>query len=234
MSLARLRSVVLLLANNGYCRYWTHWNHPIDDPWEMAVSLLYSAWAFPVTKSGAMKHEVGAYGGESITGFLRGKSGPSNQHGDSGSAARFFYCAKSSKSDRDDGLAEFAAKPSAASEFRPNHTEKAAEGEDGNTYGRWKPLKNNHPTVKPTDLMRYLCRLVTPPGGKVLDPFAGSGSTGRGAVLEGFQFIGIEIDEGYFDIACKRIEKACAQPDMFVETSRNPEAKQADIFGSAA
>jgi hypothetical protein len=48
MSLARLRSVVLLLANNGYCRYWTHWNHPIDDPWEMAVSLLYSAWGSPV------------------------------------------------------------------------------------------------------------------------------------------------------------------------------------------
>ncbi len=124
------------------------------------------------------------------------------------SAARFFYVAKASKKDRNDGLEDFAAKPSAASEFRPNHTEKAEQGEDGNPYGRWKPLKNNHPTVKPTDLMRYLCRLVTPPGGKVLDPFAGSGSTGRGAVLEGFQFTGIEMSEEYVEIARARIAAA--------------------------
>ena len=148
----------------------------------------------------------------------------STEYTDSGSPARFFYCAKSSKSDRDDGLAE----------FRPNHTEKAEQGEDGNPYGRWKPLKNNHPTVKPTDLMRYLCRLVTPPGGKVLDPFAGSGSTGRGAVLEGFQFIGIEIDEGYFDIACKRIEQAYRQPDLFVGAARVPQGEQPELFGSTA
>lgn len=132
----------------------------------------------------------------------------STEYTDTGSPARFFYCAKSSKADRDEGLAEFAAKPSAASEFRPNHTEKAEQGEDGNPYGRWKPLKNNHPTVKPTDLMRYLCRLVTPPGGKVLDPFAGSGSTGRGAVLEGFQFTGIEMSEEYVEIARARIAAA--------------------------
>lgn len=85
----------------------------------------------------------------------------------SGSAARFFYCAKTSKKDR---------------------------GED-----------NNHPTVKPTDLMRYLCRLVTPPGGTVLDPFMGSGSTGKAAVLEGFNFVGIDLDPAYVEIAKKRI-----------------------------
>jgi len=67
---------------------------------------------------------------------------------------------------------------------------------------------NKHPTVKPTDLMRYLCRLVTPPNGIVLDPFMGSGSTGKAAMLEGFRFVGIELDQGYFDIACKRIEDA--------------------------
>lgn len=67
---------------------------------------------------------------------------------------------------------------------------------------------NTHPTVKPTELMRYLCRLVTPPGGTVLDPFMGSGSTGRGAVLEGFGFVGIEMDAGYFDIADARIAAA--------------------------
>jgi DNA modification methylase len=67
---------------------------------------------------------------------------------------------------------------------------------------------NNHPTVKPTDLMRYLVRLVTPPGGVVLDPFMGSGSTGKAAVLEGFGFIGIEREEQYVEIARARIEAA--------------------------
>jgi site-specific DNA-methyltransferase (adenine-specific) len=67
---------------------------------------------------------------------------------------------------------------------------------------------NNHPTVKPTDLMRYLCRLVTPPGGTVLDPFMGSGSTGKAAMLEGFGFIGIERDPEYVKIAKARIGAA--------------------------
>jgi DNA modification methylase len=84
-----------------------------------------------------------------------------------GSASRFFYCAKASKTDR--GSA------------------------------------NNHPTVKPTDLMRYLCRLITPPNGIVLDPFMGSGSTGKGAILEGFDFIGMELDPEYVEIAKARI-----------------------------
>lgn len=72
-----------------------------------------------------------------------------------------------------------------------------------------KPFRRvGHPTVKPTTLMRYLCRLVTPPGGIVLDPFAGSGSTGKGAVLEGFNFIGIELDAEYAEIARARIGNA--------------------------
>ena len=89
-----------------------------------------------------------------------------------GSAARFFYCAKASKKDRNEGC-----------ESRRNH----------------------HPTVKPTDLMRYLCRLVTPPGGIVLDPFAGSGSTGKACAVEGFRFIGIEREAEYCEIARARI-----------------------------
>jgi len=70
---------------------------------------------------------------------------------------------------------------------------------------------NDHPTVKPTDLMRYLCRLVTPAGGIVLDPFLGSGSTGKAAMLEGFRFIGIEMDTGYMEIARARIEHAAGE-----------------------
>lgn len=66
---------------------------------------------------------------------------------------------------------------------------------------------NNHPTVKPTELMRYLCKLVTPKDGLVLDPFCGSGSTGKGAILEGFNFIGIELDPDYAKIAEQRISE---------------------------
>lgn len=68
---------------------------------------------------------------------------------------------------------------------------------------------NSHPTVKPTDLMRYLCRLITPVGGSILDPFMGSGSTGKAAVLEGFGFTGIELDPAYLDIAERRIVACC-------------------------
>lgn len=128
--------------------------------------------------------------------------------GDTGSAARFFYCAKASKADRDEGLSGFNEAHKAAADFRPNHGEKAAQGEDGNPYGRWNKVRNNHPTVKPTDLMRYLCRLVTPPKGIVFDPFMGSGSTGKASILEGFSFIGCDLQEEYVKIARARIEHA--------------------------
>jgi site-specific DNA-methyltransferase (adenine-specific) len=79
---------------------------------------------------------------------------------------------------------------------------------DGKYQAAKAPARNNHPTVKPTDLMRYLCRLVTPPGGTVLDPFMGSGSTGKAAILEGFRFIGVEREAEYFEIAKARIAAA--------------------------
>lgn len=122
-----------------------------------------------------------------------------------GSAARFFYCAKASRKDRNNGLDAFEAKPLLWSAGTQNPSSFQSEGID-------KSAKNPHPTVKPTDLMRYLCRLVTPPGGTVLDPFMGSGSTGRGAVMEGFSFIGIEMDASYYDIADARI--AAVEPKV--------------------
>ena len=80
--------------------------------------------------------------------------------------------------------------------------------EDGKDKWQSTVRRNHHPTVKPTDLMRYLCRLVTPPGGVVLDPFMGSGSTGKAAMLEGFEFIGIEREAEYVEIAKARIDAA--------------------------
>lgn len=116
-----------------------------------------------------------------------------------GEAARFFYCAKASKRDRDEGLEG----------FEPAKTNDGRKVDADNAYQRGATLRANiHPTVKPTDLMRYLCRLVTPPGGIVLDSFTGSGSTGKAAILEGFQFIGIEREAEYIEIARARIEHA--------------------------
>ena len=160
---------------------------------------------FPNTKSGKDKNPNKG----NVAGFFGNTMGyysADANYGDEGSAARFFYVPKTSKKDRNDGLDNFNAKASAASEFRPNHAEKAEQGEDGNPYGRWTPEKNNHPTVKPTDLMRYLVTMVTPKGGTTLDPFMGSGSTGRGAKLGGFNFIGVELDPDYFEIAKARID----------------------------
>jgi site-specific DNA-methyltransferase (adenine-specific) len=130
---------------------------------------------------------------------------------DSGSAARFFYVAKASAEDRDDGCSALPAK--SAGEVTGGRAEGSA-GLDSPRSGagrRREETRNIHPTVKPTDLMRYLCRLVTPPGGLVLDPFVGSGSTGRGAVLEGFRFVGIEREAEYVAIARARIDAAIRQ-----------------------
>ncbi len=127
-------------------------------------------------------------------------------YSDSGSAARFFYCAKASKADRNEGLEALPKKNTAAAEFRPNHMDKANNGESGVPYGRFAPQENNHPTVKPTSLMQYLARLVTPKDGTVLDPFMGSGSTGKACVREEFNFIGIDLSQDYHDIAKARIE----------------------------
>lgn len=123
-------------------------------------------------------------------------------HADSGSASRFFFVAKASRSDRDAGCEMLKAAPRDVSRKEGN------PGGDNPRNRGLDPRQNTHPTVKPTELMRYLCRLVTPPGGTVIDPFMGSGSTGRGAILEGFNFVGIEKEEAYMPIARARIREA--------------------------
>lgn len=129
---------------------------------------------FPQTKSGG-----GEKGAKRHTNVVYGHCGtkPSDvREPDKGSAARFFYCAKTSPSERKVGVET-----------------------------------NDHPTVKPTALMSYLCRLVTPPGGVILDPFMGSGSTGRAAMLEGFQFVGVDLNPDFVELSRARIQHALDQ-----------------------
>lgn len=136
-------------------------------------------------------------GAVTMNGFNR--AGEMRPRNDTGSAARFFYCAKASRADREEGLEAFMPKQ------RDDSREVGAPGGDNPRNRGTQPRRNNHPTVKPTELMRYLCRLVTPKGGVVLDPFCGSGSTGKAAVLERFAFVGIEQDPDFCDIARARI-----------------------------
>ena len=119
-------------------------------------------------------------------------------YGDAGGASRFFYCPKASKRDRNEGLEHFEGR------FSPTMGDGIGVKEYNPKTATLK--KNHHPTVKPTDLMLYLIRLVTPNGGTTLDPFMGSGSTGKGAVRGGFHFFGIEREQEYFEIAEARIE----------------------------
>lgn len=119
---------------------------------------------------GAMKRQGEPSQDSENEGAVGFKMKPGARRLDAGSAARFFYCAKANKKDRE--------------------------------------ADNLHPTVKPTDLMRYLCRLVTPTNGLVFDPFMGSGSTGKAALLEGFRFIGIEREAEYTNIAKARLVRA--------------------------
>jgi len=146
---------------------------------------------FPQTKSGKMMptrtvagvNGRSAYGADAAGGFETMET-----YGDSGSAARFFYCAKASKADRNSGL--------------PGG------------------VVSNHPCVKPESLMRYLVRLVTPPGGIVLDPFMGSASTGKGCAPEGFRFIGIELNDAYCEIAACRCKEAFAAQRLFRQAAQ--------------
>jgi len=155
---------------------------------------------FPETTSGKpgirrKPHQTG-----SMSGTL-GMTGKTEAGiGDSGSAARFFYCAKTNSTDRNEGCEELPDKT-----WKGENT--CIPERDNRPFN---PSKNDHPTVKPTALMRYLCRLVTPLGGTILDPWMGSGSTGKACGAEGFSFIGIDSDteHGYFSIAEARVSAA--------------------------
>ena len=138
-------------------------------------------------------------------------------YGDTGGPSRFFYCPKASKADRNSGLDDFPeihrinGNKWTDTDYRVKNGERPPSAESG-------PRKNHHPTVKPTDLMRYLVRLVTPPGGTVLDPFTGSGSTGKAATLEGFDFVGCELSDEYAEIAEARITDAAKGAGLYADS----------------
>jgi site-specific DNA-methyltransferase (adenine-specific) len=160
---------------------------------------------FPDTKGGSVKPFVRDKSGLNVDL----KAGIDNNlnafdYADSGSAARFFYCAKASKRDRNEGLDGFEEKTTLI------YSEKAQGPLPQQTPSVPSPRANHHPTVKPTTLMQYLVRLVTPPNGIVLDPFMGSGSTGKACAYEGFDFIGIDQSAEYVAIAQARIDFALA------------------------
>ncbi|OGR95238.1 MAG: hypothetical protein A2V88_12955 [Elusimicrobia bacterium RBG_16_66_12] len=135
----------------------------------------------------ASRNTYGGFQGQSATGVL---------YGDRGGASRFFYVPKADREERNRGLGH-------------HHTGVWNDGRVApadNPRLRGNTLRGNtHPTVKPIALMQWLCRLVTPPGGVVLDPFTGSGSTGIAALREGFGFIGIEREPDYIEITRDRI-----------------------------
>jgi DNA modification methylase len=124
-------------------------------------------------------------------------------YGDRGGASRFFYSGKASSFERDAGLEGF--EPQASGKFEDDAYKWKYDGNGSERREVKTQQRNPHPTVKPIDLMRWLVRLVTPPGGTVLDPFTGSGTTGCAATLEGFNFLGVERDERFHPIAEARI-----------------------------
>jgi site-specific DNA-methyltransferase (adenine-specific) len=143
-------------------------------------------------------------------------------YGGSGGASRFFYVAKASKRDRNEGLEELDA-------TRVWDTSRKPENIGSNTPQNrsTEPRKNFHPTVKPTSLMEYLINLVTPPNGTVLDPFTGSGSTGKAAILQGFDFIGIEMTEEYLPIIEGRLKHA---EQMVAEAKEQDKVKASEVL----
>ena len=145
-------------------------------------------------------HGNGALPRKDAGGFRQGTQVNREYGGDSGGASRFFYCPKASRSEREAGLREAGLRGF----LNRSPTERGNPREP-------TQCRNYHPTVKPVALMTWLIKLITPPGGTVLDPFMGSGTTGVAAVQEGREFIGIELEPEYLEIAEARINNATRQ-----------------------
>lgn len=154
--------------------------------------------------SGKSAGFVGEVVGSVALGRKRSQINPATIKGDTGGASRFFYVAKASKAEREAGLLHLPVRSGGELTDRQDGSDGLKSPRAG--AGRGGGRRNHHPTVKPIELMRYLVRLVTPPGGFVLDPYAGSGTTGIAAALEGARFVGCELDPEFAEIARARIE----------------------------
>jgi len=178
--------------------------------WPSHLLLSHSLWctddgcdeSCPVAgidrQSGSSRSRIGNPRRSAQPGDGYGMTATGAEYDDQGGASRYFYCAKASRSERDAGLADL-----------PLMGVHPPSG-DGRVWdipgSHSTPRRNVHPTVKPLALMRYLCRLITPPGGLILDPFAGSGSTGVAAIRRGVRFVGVEREPEYVEIANRRID----------------------------
>jgi DNA modification methylase len=181
------------------CRVGTNGETPCGSGNRLGTGNAYQMKDYISTNGGNVTPPEGRFpanfihdGSQEVTGLL-------------GEAARFYYSAKASRDDRDEGCGALEERPAGSLNMRTD-SHAIKNGQETN------PRSNPHPTVKPTDLMRYLCRLITPPNGIVLDPFMGSGSTGKAAMAEGFRFIGIEREAEYIEIARARISAEAEKP----------------------
>jgi site-specific DNA-methyltransferase (adenine-specific) len=177
-------------------------------------------------QTGGGKMQIGAKArtniGHKLSDTSADRSNALVNYGDTGGASRFFYVAKASKRDRNEGLEDLEDSQTLYASGSNLHN-----NGDGTPRNKEATVKNFHPTVKPTELMRYLVKLITPPDGTVLDPFTGSGSTGKAAILEGFDFIGIELTEDYWPIIEGRLKYAEAK---VAEAKENQEAQPEGLF----
>jgi DNA modification methylase len=176
------------ITGEGFTGRWPA-NVCLDE--EAAAALDAQSGERPGATSNSRRNQTGS--------FAPGLHALHEGYGDTGGASRFFYVAKASRREREAGLDGMPLhRAGMVSNTSGQHITRRDGGEPG-------PAANHHPTVKPLALMRWLCRLVTPPGGVVLDPFMGSGTTGCAAALEGFRFIGCEREAEYVAIAERRI-----------------------------
>jgi DNA modification methylase len=185
-----------------------------------------------ILKSGFMKagtQRIMSEGDANTYGHYDSDTTYNDTYGDSGGASRFFYSPKTSKTDRNEGLDDFEEKSRSDANKMMG---KSGNFKTGSGNNRTTEFKNNHPTVKPTDLMLYLIRMVTPKGGTTLDPFMGSGSSGKAAVRGGFDFVGVEREEEYMKIAKARIQYEQDNPYNEETKTRVKINKQSNKFFS--
>ena len=195
---------------------------------EMSGPFMHSAGA---TRSGSDDPRPSP-SGSPWQGPASNDTGSMFRIGDTGGASRFFYVAKATRAEKDAGLGHLPLRTGGDATDREEGSAGLNSPRAGS--GRTGGVRNHHPTVKSIALMRWLCRLITPPGGIVLDLFAGSGTTGLSALAEGLRFVGVEREAEFVDIAAGRLAhvECVAVPEMAQGDAAKAEPSQPSLFGS--